>query len=546
MVLSVEKQGRGSVEIDNNRFFREATLRICSSLDPEIFLFSCFEYVRGFVPLDMIVLCHYYPDQHKHVVLASATAEGGFLLNYATTETDNGHSYILKTRESESDVVITDQAETHPSTQELISTGAIPKQSSMLTLMLRLEGAVVGAVSLFARGHNRYNRKHAGIISLLKHPLAIALSNSIRYQELKELKELLTEENRFFQSELRQIAGEEIIGADFGLRSVMQMARQVAPLSSPVLLLGETGTGKEVIANAIHQLSSRSSGPFIKVNCGAIPQGLVDSELFGHEKGAFTGATQQKRGRFERAKGGTIFLDEVAELHPGTQVRLLRVLQEKVIERVGGTEPIVVDIRVIAATHRDLDTLIRSGQFREDLYYRLKVFPIVIPPLRERKPDVPSLVHHFIRKKSLQMGLNSSSSLAPGALESLMEHDWPGNVRELENVVERALVLSRGQAIAFNDLTTSRQSRSSLARTGSERPEGQSKEPLSQKPLSLDEVMTAHILRVMEMTGGKIGGNQGAAELLQINPSTLRKRMRKLGISFGRKAKAAKKKPTTS
>jgi len=521
------------LEVDKNEFFREATLRICGSLDPETFLYDCFEYIRDVIPLDMIVLCHYYPDQHKHVALASASSYGGFLLNRATTEPESAHRHIQSARESESDVIITDRVETHPLTRDLISKGVIPRESSMLTLMLRLEGTVVGAVNLFTSGHSRYTREHAGIISLLKHPLAIAMSNSIRYQELKELKELLAEDNRFLQNELRQVAGEEIVGADLGLRSVVEMVRRVAPSSSPVLLLGETGTGKEVIANAIHQLSPRAHKPFIKVNCGAIPRGLVDSELFGHEKGAFTGALLRKRGRFERAEGGTIFLDEVAELHPESQVRLLRALQEKEIERVGGTEPIKVDIRVIAATHRDLDALILSGRFREDLYYRLKVFPIVIPPLRERKQDIPDLMHYFIQRKSHQMGLEHPPGLAPEALRSLLEHDWPGNVRELENVVERALILGDGRPLVFRDLNISR--RSPRSRDG--QPEGGSKDRLSQRALSLDEAMKAHILRVMEMAGGQIAGNRGAAELLKINPSTLRKRMRKLGIPFGRKVK---------
>lgn len=527
------------MQIDRNRFFREATLRICSSLDPEKFLFDCFVYIRSIVPLDMIVLSYYYPDKHKHVALASATHEGGFLLNYTTTEPESTHRYILSARESESDVFITGQVETHPTTQELVSKGIIPRESSMLTLVLKVEGTVVGSVNLFASGLNIYTQEHAEIVSLLKRPFAIALSNSIRYQELKEFKELLAEDNRFLHNELRQVAGEEIIGANSGLRGVMEMVRQVAPLSSPVLLMGETGTGKEVIANAIHKLSSRAMEPFIKVNCGAIAHSLVDSELFGHEKGAFTGAYLQKRGRFERAKGGTIFLDEVAELHPEAQVRLLRVLQEKVIERVGGTEPIKVDIRIIAATHRDLDALIQKGQFREDLYYRLNVFPIIIPPLRERKPDIPSLALHFIQKKSLQMGLKGPSDLAPGALTSLMEHDWPGNVRELENVVERALILAMGQPLVFHDLTASRQSPMHRAQKGPEQPEGQSEKPSLQNALSLDEVMKAQILRILEMTGGRVGGPQGAARLLQINPSTLRKRMRKLGIPFGRKDKAS-------
>jgi transcriptional regulator with GAF, ATPase, and Fis domain len=332
---------------------------------------------------------------------------------------------------------------------------------------------------------------------------------------------------------LRQVIGEEIIGADFGLRSVMELVRQVAPLSSPVLLLGETGTGKEVIASAIHKLSPRKDGPFVTVNCGAIPESLMDSELFGHEKGAFTGALSQKRGRFERANKGTIFLDEVGELQPEAQVRLLRVLQEKEIERVGGTEPIKVDIRIIAATHRDLESMIRYRQFREDLYFRLKVFPIVIPPLRERKGDIPSLLQYLLQRKSREMGLADIPSVAPDSLKYLMTYPWPGNVRELENAVERALILSKGEPLAFHDIAVSLQSGSPLDFGGTfvHDPKLQREDSLA-----LDTVVSGHIRRVLDMAGGKVGGGRGAAQMLHINPSTLRKKMRKLGIPFGRKA----------
>jgi len=256
-----------------------------------------------------------------------------------------------------------------------------------------------------------------------------------------ELKELLAEDYRELQCDYFQSVGQNIVGARFGLKEVMDMVRQVAPLSSPVLLMGETGTGKELIAAAIHDLSARREGPFIKVNCGAIPESLIDSELFGHEKGAFTGALEKKRGRFERANGGTIFLDEIGELKPEVQVRLLRVLQENEIERVGGTDIVRVDNRVIAATHRDLDKMIRRDLFRQDLYFRLKVFPVVIPPLRERRGDIPSLVEHFIQKKYRNLGLKGEPEIAAGAMNRLVACDWPGNVRELRNVVE-ALVLS--------------------------------------------------------------------------------------------------------
>ena len=407
--------------------------------------------------------------------------------------------------------------------------------ASLLSLRLSVGGEIVGAVIFIAEESGKYTQEHADLLFLLREPFAIALSNSLRYQELIKLKELLAEDNRFLYGELRQAAGEEIVGADFGLRGIMGMIRQVAPLSSPVLLLGETGVGKEVIAAAIHNLSERKDGPFIKVNCGAIPQTLMDSELFGHERGAFTGAMSTKRGRFERANGGTIFLDEVGELQPEAQVRLLRVVQEKEIERVGGAESIPIDIRVIAATHRDLEALIRGGTFRDDLYFRLNVFPITIPPLSERKGDIPALVHHFINKKCREIGIKGMPNLAPGALDRLTSYDWPGNVRELENAVERALILSSGKPLTFEDVLVSLKSDRPLEHVA--KPELPSHLP-DEDLLALDALVSAHIHRVMDMTSGKVGGKGGAAELLAINPSTLRKRMRKLNIPFGRQTRS--------
>jgi transcriptional regulator with PAS, ATPase and Fis domain len=295
------------------------------------------------------------------------------------------------------------------------------------------------------------------------------------------------------------------------------------------LLLGETGVGKEIIASAIHNASSRRSGPFIKVNCGAIPETLLDSELFGHERGAFTGAISQKRGRFERAAGGTLFLDEIGELPLEAQVRLLRVLQEKEIERVGGTEPIAVDIRVIAATHRDLETMIGEGTFREDLYFRLQVFPIAIPTLRQRRGDIPGLVQHFIHKKAQDLKLTAIPSLAPEAYDQLLAHHWPGNVRELENAVERAIILKREGPLSFPDLGLRQEAQAAAAPV-----------PPISGPYNLDRVTAAHIRRVLKVTSGRVEGKGGAAELLGINPGTLRHRMRKLQIPFGRKSVSTK------
>jgi transcriptional regulator with GAF, ATPase, and Fis domain len=320
------------------------------------------------------------------------------------------------------------------------------------------------------------------------------------------------------------MSGDEIVGGDFGLRETMEMVRQVAPLESPVLLSGETGVGKGVIANAIHYSSPRRKGPFITVNSGAIPETLIDSELFGHERGAFTGAIEQKRGRFERASHGTIFLDEVGELPPQAQIRMLRVLQEKEIERVGGSKAIPVDIRIIAATHRNLREMVRAGQFREDLWFRLNVFPIHVPPLRDRKEDIPSLLHHFLGKKSHELKLPAIPDLAPGALDRLLCYAWPGNVRELENVVERELILNRGAPLDFKTVSEGDDDAARAADAGEAR-----------QMLGLDAVSADHIRRVLKMSGGVVHGSRGAAALLGINPSTLRSRMKKLGISYGRK-----------
>ncbi len=358
---------------------------------------------------------------------------------------------------------------------------------------------------------------------LLKEPFAIALGNILKHQEILRLKELLDDDKRYLQRELLHLSGDEIIGAEFGLREVMMLARQVASLNSPVLLLGETGVGKDVIANAIHYSSPRKDGPFIKVNCGAIPETLLDSELFGHEKGAFTGAVSQKRGRFERSDQGTIFLDEIGELPPQAQVRMLRVLQDKEIERVGGTNPIAVDIRIIAATNRNLEDMVKTNQFREDLWFRLNVFPIRIPPLRERKEDIPAMVHYLIGRKSRELSLSTPPSLAPGVIDLLKAYHWPGNVRELENWVERALIVSKGKPITSDDLTGIIPERRTLI-----------PQENSGALLKLDEVTSGHIRRVLEITSGKVHGKGGAAEVLGINPSTLRNRMNQLGIPYGR------------
>jgi transcriptional regulator with GAF, ATPase, and Fis domain len=305
----------------------------------------------------------------------------------------------------------------------------------------------------------------------------------------------------------------------------MEMVRQVAPIDTPVMLLGESGVGKEVIANAIHYLSSRRNAPFVRVNCGAIPGSLLDSELFGHEKGAFTGAIESRKGRFERADKGSIFLDEIGELSPQAQVRLLRVIQNNEIERVGGKRTIAINVRIIAATHRNLEEMIASGRFREDLWYRLNTFPIMIPPLRQRNEDIPALIHHFLERKSKDLKIHTPPVITAADIERLKTYSWPGNVRELENLIERALIQSRGrkesEPLRFEHFIFPEKT-----------DETHGLSAVNHNLLTLDEAMSQHIRQALQLTGGKISGHNGAAHLLGINPNTLRSRMRKLGIPF--------------
>jgi formate hydrogenlyase transcriptional activator len=306
-----------------------------------------------------------------------------------------------------------------------------------------------------------------------------------------------------------------IVGDSPALRRVLGEIAQVAPTDTTVLIQGETGTGKELVARAIHDASARRERPLVKLNCAALPRELVESELFGHEKGAFTGALQQRRGRFELADGGTLFLDEVGELPLEAQAKLLRVLQERELERVGGTRTLQVDVRVIAATNRDLQSQVAAGRFRSDLYYRLNVFPIVVPPLRERRNDIPRLVQHFAEKTARKLG-RPFEGVAPAFIERASAYDWPGNIREVENVVERAMIMSRGPLLDGADVL-------------SPGPVQRAAAPLPGE-ITLEEMERAQIKRVLEGTRWQIEGERGAARILGLNPSTLRGRLRKLGI----------------
>ena len=345
---------------------------------------------------------------------------------------------------------------------------------------------------------------------------------------MEQEKTRLQTHNEYLQEEIKQFHHfDEIVGRSATLNSVLDKVRLVAPADSTVLILGETGTGKELIARAIHSASSRHERPLIKVNCAALPASLIESELFGHEKGAFTGATEKRIGRFELANGGTIFLDEIGELPTEVQIKLLRVLQERELERIGGNSTITVDIRVIAATNRDLTQAVAEGKFRRDLLYRLNVFPIVMPPLRQRPDDIPLLVHYFVQRHAGRIG-RPITHVPAAAMERLTAYPWPGNIRELENVIERAVILSSGP-----DLELASELIPSIAVTVDDTSNaGLTTDTGALNPAdgSLGHIEKEHILKVLQRTNWRIEGPNGAAAILRLNPSTLRSRMKKFGL----------------
>lgn len=518
--------------ISENEFFRNITLKICGHLKVEEGLKACIEYLSQHIPADRLYLERHDHGPDEMRPLARANTEAcerlGMLLHLSKQAKTAMARLRKKVREGlvPGALIVNDPLE-EPVARFFIEALGEPT-SSLLWLPLIVEGNRTGALILLAHGTDRFNDDHAKLFATLREPFFTAMSNALKHEEVVKLKDRLTDDNQQLQRDLLHITGDEIIGADFGLREALKQVQQVAPTESPVLLTGETGVGKDVIANAIHLGSPRRAGPFIPVNCGAIPDSLLDSELFGHEKGAFTGALSQKRGRFERADQGTILLDEIGEMPLEAQVRLLRVLQHREIERVGGTERIPVDIRIIAATNKDLPKLVGSGAFREDLFFRLNVFPISIPPLRDRVRDIPLLVQHFLDRKAKELKLGETPTLAANAMDALMAYHWPGNVRELENIIERAMIVHRGKALRFDDLNaTSTREASGALQTG----------PQTDK---LDTVIAQHITRVLDKAGGKIHGPGGAGELLGVNPNSLRYKMQKLGIAF-KKGGAGKK-----
>ena len=376
---------------------------------------------------------------------------------------------------------------------------------------LKFRWELLGVIAMF--GRRPLSEEEFERLAVFANQAAIAIKNAQLFTEVEQLKNRLEAENLYLREEIKsQHNFEEIIGESQSIMAVLRQIEQVAPTDSTVLIRGDTGTGKELIARAIHHLSPRKARSLVKVNCGAIPANLVESELFGHEKGSFTGALQRRIGRFELADGGTIFLDEVGELPLDAQVKLLRVLQEREVERVGSGHSTKVNVRVMAATNRDLHAAVKAGSFRADLLYRLNVFPIEVPPLSARASDIPLLVNRFVAKFSTKIG-KKIDGVSQATMDRLMKYFWPGNIRELENVIERATILAKGPLLQIDDVLLHGSSA-----------------PLIPVADSLEEVERGHILHILQDVDWVIEGKQGAATRLGLHPNTLRSRMQKLGI----------------
>jgi len=384
-------------------------------------------------------------------------------------------------------------------------------------LPIARQGRTLGVLHLLDRREEKFTENDVDFLAQVARQVAIALENALEFRAVSESRERLAEERLYLRNEIRSDRYfEEILGESAGLKQVLAQAQRVAPIDTSVFIHGETGTGKELIARAIHNLSARRDNPFVKLNCAAIPLGLLESELFGHEKGAFTGAIARKLGRFEIANKGTLFLDEIGDIPLELQPKLLRVLQEQEFERLGSNRSIKTDVRLIAATNRDLGKMVEEREFRADLYYRLNVFPIKIPPLRERAADIPLLVRYFTRKYAL--ALNKKIATIPDeGMRALQAYGWPGNIRELQNFIERAVILSSDTLL---ELSLAELKLSTIATTAP-----------SPKVTTLREAEREHILRTLRECDWVLGGNAGAALRLGVPRTTLIYRMRRLGIS---------------
>jgi formate hydrogenlyase transcriptional activator len=509
------------------RILLEINNAIVTHLTRETLLGSVSQILRRVVPFDGAAITLYNPEKDTlrffamEGVISSEHFPAGMEFDRENTVSawvfDHQRAVVRRDLEKEPQ---------YPNDRRLLAAGIY--SDCIAPLIVR--GKPIGTLNIGSRTRNRYSEADRELVQEIANQVALAVANMVSYEEIADLQARLEKENVYLQEEIRTEHNfEEITGNSPALLAVLRKVEQVAGTDSTVLITGETGTGKELIARAIHDRSDRRRRALVKINCSAISAGLVESELFGHVKGAFTGALERHIGRFELADGGTIFLDEIGELPLATQVKLLRVLQEREFEPVGSNKPVRVDVRMIAATNRDLQESIRTGDFRSDLFYRLNVFPVDVPPLRERCSDIPQLAMFFLSRFSKKLR-KDIRAISQESMERLTHYSWPGNVRELQNVIERAVILSQSSLLELeSDLIPSR---TPASPAGIRQSSSEAGHPGDTLPASstLEEVDRAHIVAVLNQTGGIVDGPRGAAKILGLHPNTLRHRMRKLGL----------------
>jgi formate hydrogenlyase transcriptional activator len=510
------------------RTLLETNNAIITNLTPEDLLRSLSDILRQVVPFSGAALTLYNPNTKtfRYHALESAFQSDHFQVGIEFDRRQTISAWVFDHQKA---VVRRDieKEQQYPNDARLVAAGIL----SDCIVPLIVGGRSIGTLNVGSTERNQYSDEDLETLEETANQVALAVANMLSYEEIVELKGRLENENVYLQEEIRTEHNfEEIIGNSPALLAVLRKVEQVAPTDSTVLINGETGTGKELIARAIHDRSARKNRPLLKVNCSAISAGLVESELFGHVKGAFTGAFERHIGRFELADGGTIFLDEIGELPLGTQVKLLRVLQEREFEPVGSNRPVKVDVRVIAATNRNLPESIKAGDFRSDLYYRLNVFPIDVPSLRQRGSDISQIAMFFLARFSKKFG-KKIQGMPRATVDRLMSYPWPGNIRELQNVIERAVILSQSSVLELEAdvipvLTTAD---SSIMNDHSNIVES-ILPPALPTPLTLEEIERGHIVTVLNQTCGVVEGPRGAAKILGLHPNTLRHRMQKLGL----------------
>ncbi len=485
---------------------------IVTNLDRPSLFRSITQSLGQILPFDRAVLMLYQPERDSLRVAALEGTLTARRYGAVGTEIDRRGSHAGWALDHKQCLLRRDLAEElqFPIEEKILAEGI----RSYIVAPLIGKEKPLGTLNVGSETPRRYCEDDAMFLLGVAGQVTLAIENMLAYEEIAALKLQLEQENIYLQEEIRTEHNfEEIVGGSAAVRKALQAVETVAPTGATVLILGETGTGKELIARAVHNLSPQKDKPLVKVNCAALASTLIESELFGHEKGAFTGALSRKIGRFELANGGTIFLDEIGDLPLELQAKLLRVLQEGEFERVGGSQTIKVSVRVIAATNRNLAEAVKAGSFRSDLFYRLNVFPLTLPALRERSEDIPLLVSHFLSRFAKKLG-KPLERLSKESMDRLMRYDWPGNVRELLSVIERATILARGPVVHVEDSLDLR------LRAEADSP-GLGK---------LEDMERAHILRALEETNWMIDGPRGAALILGIHPNTLRSRMQKLGI----------------